>query len=312
MPFISICIPAYKRLEYLERLLSSISIQTFKDFEVIITDDSNDSTVENFISQYNSLFPVIYVKNAKALGSPENWNASMRLAKGRWIKMMHDDDWFFDKYSLAKFANAGKEYPDTPFIFSGYTETDIKNQTEKSFIINNFSHFLLKKSPLNLFKKNFIGHPSTTLIKNGYNIYYDNNLKWVVDFEYYIRYLQSNKKFIAIKESLIRIGINDFQITKEAFRNREIEIPENLYLLNKLSVKSLKNIFMYDYFWRLIRNLSIRTLHEVKQHAGENEVQFPIIQIIHLQQYFPLSLLKIGIVSKSLMLLSYSKNYFRL
>ena len=45
-PLISICIPAYKRIDYLQKLLDSISIQTFKDYEVIVTDDSPDESVE--------------------------------------------------------------------------------------------------------------------------------------------------------------------------------------------------------------------------------------------------------------------------
>ena len=36
---ISICIPAYKHPDFLKRLLDSISIQSFKNFEVIISDD---------------------------------------------------------------------------------------------------------------------------------------------------------------------------------------------------------------------------------------------------------------------------------
>jgi glycosyltransferase involved in cell wall biosynthesis len=44
-PLISICIPAYKRTEFLQRLLDSIDIQTFKNFEVIVTDDSPGNDV---------------------------------------------------------------------------------------------------------------------------------------------------------------------------------------------------------------------------------------------------------------------------
>ena len=57
LPFFSICIPAYKNTDYLKRLLDSISIQTFRDFEVIITDDSPDETVSTFINNYNAIKP---------------------------------------------------------------------------------------------------------------------------------------------------------------------------------------------------------------------------------------------------------------
>ena len=62
-PIISICIPAYKRIDYLKRLLWSIEIQKFKDFEVIISDDSNDDSVAVLLKEFNGRFEIKYFKN---------------------------------------------------------------------------------------------------------------------------------------------------------------------------------------------------------------------------------------------------------
>ncbi|MFM6924229.1 MAG: glycosyltransferase [Ferruginibacter sp.] len=35
-PFISICIPTYKKVQALERLLRSVALQTFTNYEIII------------------------------------------------------------------------------------------------------------------------------------------------------------------------------------------------------------------------------------------------------------------------------------
>jgi glycosyltransferase involved in cell wall biosynthesis len=121
-PFISICIPAYKRPDFLKRLLDSIAVQTFRDFEVIMTDDSPDGSVAQLVKEYESSFHVHYHKNPTPLGSPGNWNAALSLAKGQWIKMMHDDDWFADAGSLAEFADTAKHNKNKSFIFSGFTE----------------------------------------------------------------------------------------------------------------------------------------------------------------------------------------------
>src|SRR5439155_18647369 len=85
-PLVSICIPAYKRVEFLKRLLESISIQSFKDFEVIITDDSPTNEVYELSQAYKDKFTLFYSKNAVAVGTPENWNEAIRHAKGEWIK----------------------------------------------------------------------------------------------------------------------------------------------------------------------------------------------------------------------------------
>ena len=55
VPFISICIPAYKNTTYVGRLLDSISEQTFTDYEVVVTDDSPDDSVKNFLLNCHAL-----------------------------------------------------------------------------------------------------------------------------------------------------------------------------------------------------------------------------------------------------------------
>src|SRR5258705_12616457 len=92
--FISICIPAYKRVKYLERLLESIMTQEYKDFEVIISDDSDDDCVARHIKNYSGKFSIHYYKNNPSLGTPANWNFAISLARGIWIKLMNHHDWF--------------------------------------------------------------------------------------------------------------------------------------------------------------------------------------------------------------------------
>src|ERR1044072_4054338 len=92
--FISICIPAYKNVDFLKRLLDSIAIQTYSNYEIIICDDSPDESVAEFIKSRSVLKNIRYHRNVSSLGTPENWNECIRRANGEWIKIMHDDDWF--------------------------------------------------------------------------------------------------------------------------------------------------------------------------------------------------------------------------
>jgi glycosyltransferase involved in cell wall biosynthesis len=300
MPLISICIPAYKNKAFVERLLQSTAIQTFKDFEVIITDDSPTNELEDLCLEFAKIFSLTYYKNDKPFGTPANWNFAISKAKGNWIKLMHHDDWFGDKNSLELFANTALDNPSIDFIFSGYY--DVSDNNKKKYIINAVEKSLLKKTPLNLFKRNFIGSPSTTLIKNNRREWYDEKIKWVVDFEFYIRCLEQSK-FISIEQALINIGIHSSQVTKQAFRNPAIEIPENLHLINKLGEGSLKNIFVYDYYWRLFRNLGIRDFDEINRFSNGNKLAVRIKEMLIIQFKIPLSVLKIGIVSKIFMLI---------
>jgi hypothetical protein len=87
----------------------------------------------------------------------------------------------------------------------------------------------------------------------------------------------------------------------------EVQIPENLLLLEKLGGKILRNPVVYDYYWRMLRNLKKRSVQQVKGfYPGAIN---PIIkQMITFQSRFSLSLLRNGIVSKSLMLVSYMQS----
>ena len=46
---VSICVPAYKNPVGVERLLGSIKVQSFTDYEVVVTDDSPDGSVEEVV-----------------------------------------------------------------------------------------------------------------------------------------------------------------------------------------------------------------------------------------------------------------------
>ena len=55
------------------------------------------------------------------------------------------------------------------------------------------------------------------------------------------------------------MGINEEQVTNYTFRKPEVEIPENHLMIEKMGVEILRNIFVYDYYWRLYRNLGIKS-----------------------------------------------------
>jgi glycosyltransferase involved in cell wall biosynthesis len=305
-PLISICIPAYKNSDYLSVLLDSIAAQQFREYEVIVTDDSPDDSVENTCKVFETKFPLLYQRNRPAKGSPANWNEGIRLAKGAWIKIMHDDDWFAGADSLGKFAAAANAHPEAGFIFSGYADKE-SDKVVKVNVLDERIKNKLSRSPLYLFSENYIGNPSTTLVRNDLTEWYDEYLKWVVDFEFYIRCL-SQKKLYGIPEVLVNVGLNKEQITKAVFRNAVVEIPENIYLLNKLGEKVLKNIIVYDYYWRIFRNLNIRSIREVEHHAGKNPLPGKIRKMLRFQLKLPLWLLRQGVFSKTFMALSYCSN----
>jgi glycosyltransferase involved in cell wall biosynthesis len=298
--FISICIPAYKRTDFLKRLLDSILIQTYHQFEVVITDDSPDNEVLD-LARTHGLAPFIrYFKNEIPLGAPENWNESMRRAKGEWIKLMHDDDWFSNSRALQIFAGAIAQFPDTSFFFSRYKDVFLENNKSREVQINWLWNKILLLNPKTLLSRNVIGPPSVIFHKKNLDCLYDRQLKWLVDIDYYMRFLQFTEPKL-IPEELVDVGIGEEQLTQLFFRNPVVEIPENLYLLNKIGVRSLKNIIVYDACWRFIRNLNVRSIREIRNSGYLEPVPAIVLAMIKFQSFWPKSFLKIRILSKCLM-----------
>jgi glycosyltransferase involved in cell wall biosynthesis len=301
---ISICIPAYKRIDFLQRLLQSIAVQTFRDFEVVVTDDSPDNSVKELCNQYQGQFPLRYFRNAPVKGTPENWNEGIRQAKGQWIKLIHDDDWLANEFSLQRFADAIKANPQARFFFCAYRNNWFRSGRTEDMHINSFRYKQLLKQPAVLFSSNVVGPPSVVLHPNDNRFFYDNKVKWVVDIDFYIRYFKTTQP-VHIPEILMNVGMGEHQVTQDCFRKREVEVPENFYLLQKVGIEALKNMLAYDGWWRMIRNLEITKEEEIRQ-AGYSGPIHPVLRsMVRWQKALPGFVLKNGFTSKCSMLLHY-------
>lgn len=301
---ISICIPAYKNVTFLKRLLDSISAQSYKDYEVIVCDDSPDESVAEFIKRYTGIDRLRFKRNAASLGTPENWNECIRKASGKWIKVMHDDDWFIDSRSLSEFYAAIVAKPEAGLIYSSYVNVYAKTNRRKLITAPSWRRRLLKSDPATLISSNIIGPPSAVIYKADSLFYFDKNLKWLVDIEFYYRYLKSYSSHY-ISKPLVNIGMNEFQVTRQSSRVREVEIPEYFIFFKKAGFHNLRHIVVYDAWWRLIRNMQIRSVQEIFDSGYEGSVPEVLKGMIKFQALFPSRLLAIGIASKILMFFRY-------
>lgn len=302
---ISICIPAYKRVDYLKRLLDSISAQDYRDFEVIVSDDSPDESVEQLCSHYQSKFSLRYFKNVLPYGTPENWNQAISKANGDWIKLMHDDDWFYDGSSLGKFAEAA-DLHGSSLLFSAYQNVFLdENRSElvypSAFRLKHFS-----KEPATLLSRNIVGPPSVIMHPKNLLVTYDKATKWVVDIDFYIQVLKQHQ-FYYIPEVLVSVGMSQEQVTASCSRIPEVEIPENLYLMNKIGWKYVRNILVFDSLWRLLRNFRVQSVGDLRRHGYTGEIPDFITKIMAAQSFWGGKLLSVGVISKLLMSISYFK-----
>lgn len=97
-PLISIAMATHNGEKYLKEQLDSIYAQTYKNIEVIVTDDcSADRTVE-VLEQYSKSHGLQYFVNEENMGYVKNFEKAISLCTGEFIALCDQDDvWRPDK-----------------------------------------------------------------------------------------------------------------------------------------------------------------------------------------------------------------------
>jgi glycosyltransferase involved in cell wall biosynthesis len=111
-PLVSICIPTYERPVLLREAVHSCLAQTFGDFEIVVTDNSTSDESERLIAQLGE--PRIhYHRNERNIGGTGNFTKVLSLARGKYVKLLMDDDLIKPRFleltvaALEKHATAG-------------------------------------------------------------------------------------------------------------------------------------------------------------------------------------------------------------
>ncbi len=98
-PLVSVVIATYKRDEILQRALNSLSVQSYKNFEIILVDDNANeewnSRVGEIVSEFKISNPELnftYIVNSLNQGSAKTRNIGIENANGEYITFLDDDD----------------------------------------------------------------------------------------------------------------------------------------------------------------------------------------------------------------------------
>lgn len=111
-PLVSVLMTSYNREDFIGEAIKSVLSQSYGNFELIIVDDcSKDNTVK-IANHFASLDNRIRVyENGKNLGDYPNRNKAASLAKGKYLKYVDADDYFYP-WGLQILVESMEQHPD--------------------------------------------------------------------------------------------------------------------------------------------------------------------------------------------------------
>jgi predicted O-linked N-acetylglucosamine transferase (SPINDLY family)/glycosyltransferase involved in cell wall biosynthesis/predicted O-methyltransferase YrrM len=94
LPLVSICIPLYNKIQYIERTIKMALSQTYTNIEVIISDNASTDGSESIAKYYESIDSrVKYYRLENTIPGHTNWQYTIRLAQGEFVHLLCADEW---------------------------------------------------------------------------------------------------------------------------------------------------------------------------------------------------------------------------
>lgn len=97
-PLVSVVVPVYNVLPYLDRCLESLRAQTFRDFETILVDDGSTDGCGGRCDEWVGRLPGGQVIHQRNGGLANARNSGIAVALGKWVSCVDSDDYVAPDY----------------------------------------------------------------------------------------------------------------------------------------------------------------------------------------------------------------------
>jgi glycosyltransferase involved in cell wall biosynthesis len=212
-------------LFYLDLSLKKIVDQTYKNIEVIISDHSIDTNLEKLTTDYTSQLNIKYFKNNNNRGSSStNINNGIINCSGSIIKILMQDDYFYEKTAIESIVNIFNENENINWLVTGCVYGG-KNGVVRGSMFPYYTEDIILGN-------NKIGSPSVLTIKNENPIYFNNDLIWMMDCDYYKKLYDRYGNPFILNSHQVFITQHEHQLTSLLSyerKNKEVELIKNTY-----------------------------------------------------------------------------------
>jgi glycosyltransferase involved in cell wall biosynthesis len=181
---ISIIIPAYNAEATIERCVTSITNQGYKNIEIIIVDNKSSDRTLDICKSLSVLYKEILVIECEEHGVSSARNKGLEYATGDIIGFCDSDD-FYEKKSLSVIAKEFQDDPNLDILLTGFFRTKIdKGITDKTII------HLKKNKYYNSEKIMCLIMSDSRIMGSVWNKFYKRNLVGKVRFNELLSYCE--------------------------------------------------------------------------------------------------------------------------
>lgn len=202
----SVVIPTHEmadRVEFFKRCMDSLWNQSFQNFEIVVSDNSDDDVIEDLCYNWYKT-GVRYLRNPNK-GMAQNTNWGMQNASGEIIKILYMDDYMAHDEALETIYDAFMT--DTEWLATGCSHViDFDPEPYNK-------HY--PKFSTNIHLENTVGSPSVIALKNHFSkqILFDENMTWLLDADLYKRLYEAYGEPKLINDINVVIGLGEHQAT---------------------------------------------------------------------------------------------------
>lgn len=252
---VSIIISMYNVSEYLENCLSSILLQTYRNFEVIIVNDGSTDDSLKIAEKYVASDQRFKVYTKQNGGLSDTRNYGLKIAKGDYILWIDADDYLSLNYLQDCIQSAITN--DADIIFTSVYFYYLKAKAKNRIITPNLQ---FDKLPIELINKNSPTIP-TKLFKHQF--IKDNDLKFehhrYEDITFMAKALLKNPRVSgSFKAKYYYLQRPNSIMQSTDFKIKEIESAlDSVYLASDLTNKEVKK--QIDFL--IVRNLLLASLN---------------------------------------------------
>lgn len=247
---ISVITICYNSARHIEKAISSVLGQSYRDVEYVIVDGGSGDGTVGIVAAHAARDPRIKWVSEPDEGISDAMNKGVRMASGEFIAHLHSDEFYLNADVLSFVATKLRNSPGAVWLTGGFHFVDETGRFLREVKVRSYSY-------RRLIHVNTILHPATFIRREAFNAVggFDTSLSYCMDYHLWLR-LGALSDPIIMKRSLACFSVHsgsrslaqaqsacaeEFRVRLEFLRRRgSWQLP---YRIEYLVRKQLNRIF---------------------------------------------------------------------